>query len=502
MMSRQSPLRGLGLLATLLFACAPALSADESPVEAAIDNPALEAKVSARVESLRDNPKALETFLTAMPKGTDLHNHLTGAVYAESLLGWAKRDGMCLDKTQLAAVFKNACALPNSVPIPSPGEPLYDATVRAWSMKDFVPSAAESGHDHFFGAFNRFGLATVGHNGEMLADVAKRAAAEHVSYMELMMGLGANEAAKVAEKVWVGHNAATAADIQLLHDTLIANPEWGAVVTAGKKVVDDAEAQKATLLGCSGATPDPGCKVTLRYISQVTRAKSPHQVFAQLLAAFQLAAIESRAVGVNLVAAEDNSVALKDYDLHMAMLDWLYKAYSVTGKSPVHITLHAGELTKTVLAEPAEPHLAAHVRKAVELGHAERIGHGVDVLGEVDSPGLLGALAARNVLVEVCLTSNAAILGVSGTSHPLRSLLSKNVPVALSSDDPGIARSSMTLEYVRAVNVQRVTYRELKSMARAGFAHAFAGEPLKKTLLAEFEQALAAFETQAATGAP
>src|SRR5271156_1204402 len=36
-------------------------------------------------------------FLRAMPKGGDLHNHLSGAIYAENWLRWAAEDGLCAD---------------------------------------------------------------------------------------------------------------------------------------------------------------------------------------------------------------------------------------------------------------------------------------------------------------------------------------------------------------------------------------------------------------------
>jgi hypothetical protein len=35
-------------------------------------------------ESLRKSPPQMYAFLKQMPKGGDLHNHLSGAVYAES----------------------------------------------------------------------------------------------------------------------------------------------------------------------------------------------------------------------------------------------------------------------------------------------------------------------------------------------------------------------------------------------------------------------------------
>ena len=48
-------------------------------------------------ERVREEPRALAIFLTEMPKGGDLHSHLSGAVYAESYLRWAADDGLCVN---------------------------------------------------------------------------------------------------------------------------------------------------------------------------------------------------------------------------------------------------------------------------------------------------------------------------------------------------------------------------------------------------------------------
>ena len=34
-----------------------------------------------------------------MPKGGDLHNHLSGGIYAESWIDFAAEDGLCVDRT-------------------------------------------------------------------------------------------------------------------------------------------------------------------------------------------------------------------------------------------------------------------------------------------------------------------------------------------------------------------------------------------------------------------
>ena len=52
-------------------------------------------------------------------------------------------------------------------------------------------------------------------------------------------------------------------------------------------------------------------------------------------------------------------------------------------------------------------------------------------------------MAERNVLVEIALTSNDMILGVSGDDHPLPTYLKYGVPVALATDDEGVSRLSL-----------------------------------------------------------
>ncbi|RYE89003.1 MAG: hypothetical protein EOO75_12545 [Myxococcales bacterium] len=144
-----------------------------------------------------------------------------------------------------------------------------------------------------------------------------------------------------------------------------------------------------------------------------------------------------------------------------------------TQKSPLHITLHAGELAAKYLPANHLNALTFHIRQAVEKGHAERIGHGIAIQTETDSAGLLALMAQRQVMVEVCLSSNVQILEVSGASHPLATYMANNVPVALNTDDQGVSRSSLAGEYRRGALDQKLSYRQLKRMARTSLDHAF-----------------------------
>jgi adenosine deaminase len=170
-------------------------------------------------------------------------------------------------------------------------------------------------------------------------------------------------------------------------------------------------------------------------------------------------------VGINFVQPEDGFISMRDYSLQMKMLEYLHGIYP-----QVHISLHAGELAEGLV--PPEG-LRFHIRQAVELGHAERIGHGVDVMYEDDAQGLLKELAQKHVMVEINLSSNEGILGIKGAEHPFPLYRAAHVPVALSTDDEGVSRIDLTHEYVRAALDYHLSYRDLKELARTGMEHNF-----------------------------
>src|SRR6202521_806166 len=86
---------------------------------------------------------------------------------------------------------------------------------------------------------------------------------------------------------------------------------------------------------------------------------------------------------------------------------------------------------------------------------------------------LLRKMAANHVMVEISLTSNDVILGVSGQDHPFPLYRLFNVPVALSSDDEGVSRIDLTHEYVRAAETYDLHYADLKRMVRTSLEHSF-----------------------------
>ena len=171
---------------TLVLCCGLTLHAQSAGSKAGAFPPSGEQRTARYFESLRKSPPQLLAFLLKMPKGGDLHNHLSGAVYAESYVQWAADGGACVNTATmalslppcLAGQVPASAALTNSV--------LYRQMIDAWSMRNWQLSG-QSGHDHFFDTFGKFGVATYNQNGKMIAEVAARAARGHVLYLELML---------------------------------------------------------------------------------------------------------------------------------------------------------------------------------------------------------------------------------------------------------------------------------------------------------------------------
>lgn len=123
-----------------------------------------------------------------------------------------------------------------------------------------------------------------------------------------------------------------------------------------------------------------------------------------------------------------------------------------------------------------------HVRECAELLGARRIGHGITAAGD---PAVLELLAARGIVLEVCLTSYAP-LGVLPTvaEVPLRRLRDAGVAVALGADDPLLFGTGLAGQYALARDVLGLSDGELAELARCSIHSSLAPPGVKAHLLA------------------
>jgi adenosine deaminase len=434
---------------------------------------------------LKKSPPELYAFLLRMPKGADLHNHLSGAAYAESFLDRAAAEPLCVSQSlSLVRQAGSECGQGQTGGAELPkNNGLANRVIDTLSMRDFVPGKYESPADHFFDAFGKFAPASHIDEGGEVAEVAERAAEQNESYLELMALNASGQISALGAQAGLDENNFDATRQKLLDAGLESR------IKPLQDNLDNLEQGRMQHLACNSERAMPGCAVTVHYVFQVLRESPKEQVFAQTLAGFMLAAADPRVVAVNFVQREDGYNSMHDYALDMRIVAYARKLFP-----KVHVSLHAGELANGLV--PPEG-LRFHVRDAVTVAGAERIGHGVDIAYEKDSLDTLRLMRERHIDVEINLTSNDVILGVKGQDHPFPLYRKYGVPVTLSTDDEGVSRSHLTVEYQRAVLTYGLSYADIKQLASNSIEYSFAAPTEKTRMKTDLEKRFRDFEAWA-----
>ena len=183
-------------------------------------------------------------------------------------------------------------------------------------------------------------------------------------------------------------------------------------------------------------------------------------------------------VGVNMVGREDND---KGYPLRfLDTLRELRREYS-----GVRLSIHAGEVD--------EPNF--HVRDTLLLG-ADRIGHGNNLITDAETMRLM---RHGPYLVEINLISNLLLNYINDyPEHPFPEYLRIGIPVTLSTDDRGMWDSTMTDEFFVGTTEFNLSWEEIKRMGRNSLKHAFVPESLRNDMLEDYENRIARYERQLA----
>ncbi|MCG3752897.1 adenosine deaminase [Amycolatopsis sp. Poz14] len=147
----------------------------------------------------------------------------------------------------------------------------------------------------------------------------------------------------------------------------------------------------------------------------------------------------------------------------------------------VHLVHHAGE--------DAGPE---SIREAIEIGGAERIGHGIRI---VEDHELTAQVAESGIALEVCPSSNVT-LGLVPTlpRHPLPRLIEAGLRVTLNTDVPDVTGTTITDEFTRAREVFGYDDATLARLARNAVEASFAPEETKVLLRKEINDWLRSAE--------
>lgn len=465
------------------------------------DTPNPEQLTSEYFESIKGNPAALRQFFSAMPKGGDVHNHLTGSAYAETYFELAAKKGMFVN-LETGKLYEKKPVEVETIQLSKDMDDLHNhrmALIDKWSIRNFQPYKYPLGPDEYF--FGTFGLlSALTGNVENLAylmrELKLRAVKENVQYLEVMATspsvpadcfLGEDDYATYDKQLKDCVKKGTYDAARKLLEVIIGKFDDNATKAVSDYVdfVRDLDKQSNPSKNHLGVDTN---NLVCRYQGYSSRGGEPLKVFAQLYVVHKACAEESNnlLVGCNIVAAENGEKSMLYYRLHMEMF-----AALATKFPKVPTSLHAGELT---LGLGRPEHLTYHIGRAVDTAKAHRIGHGVDLPFEQDSDGLLKVMQENDIPVEINLTSNEFILGVKDAEHPISLYRKAEVPLMLCTDDPGILRTSLTEQYALAALRYGFSYGEMKEFAFNAISYSFLSDDDKQTLGTQLKGLFTEFE--------
>lgn len=146
-------------------------------------------------------------------------------------------------------------------------------------------------------------------------------------------------------------------------------------------------------------------------------------------------------------------------------------------QSGLKLTVHAGEWAG-----------AANVEEALVTLNAERIGHGVRVMEDLN---VMALARERGTAFEVCVTSNFQTGVVpSLQEHPIMNMLDAGLNVILGTDDPSISQITLADEYQRACEELGMEHKKLKERILAAAEASFLPESERTALMEQLRKDL------------
>lgn len=385
---------------------------------------------------LSQNPQILSKLMLQLPKGADLHLHVSGAIRTEALIEIAKKHHYCLGPHD---EILSDCRFGQPIDTLLSTQGGQQQLLQSWSMYHFHPTPKEDGKSHFFETFGKFRNLTRNHRAEIVAKILNEAALQHIQYLELMLPMVSDR--PIADT----HSMAFQREVQknvLYFENLYL-----------------AAYRNANLIGQ---------KLTFSWIIEINREQPIEQFKSDARYAFTIAHQSPHVAAVNMVMPEYGHYSHEDY-LHQ--MQWIQNLKQVFPDVPV--VLHAGEIPEDF----AKLDKVGHVASAIQIAHPFRIGHGVSIVHEKDYEALMEHMKQSGTAVEINLTSNADILGIVGKQHPLGEYLKHQVPVVISSDDPGVSRWTLSKEYVRAFQEQHLSLATLIQLNRNSLTYSLLPGP-------------------------
>jgi len=144
------------------------------------------------------------------------------------------------------------------------------------------------------------------------------------------------------------------------------------------------------------------------------------------------------------------------------------EALALANQLSIPLTLHAGECG-----------CGQNVVDAVNLG-AKRIGHGIALK---DTPEYFDFIREKNVLLEICPTSNFQTKTVTSLAdYPFRQFLDENIKICINTDNRTVSNTTLVDEYMKLSDWYQLTYEEMAQLNHNAVDGAFLSDDEKNTL--------------------
>lgn len=143
------------------------------------------------------------------------------------------------------------------------------------------------------------------------------------------------------------------------------------------------------------------------------------------------------------------------YPIDLAGAEALYKTesfkelFDYANSLNVLFTIHAGEADRY-----------ESVDSAILFG-AKRIGHGVNA---IHNKNTLSKIKSKDILLEVCLTSNIQTGICSYEDHPIKKLYNDGILISVNTDNRTVSGISLTSEYEKLVKYFKFSMDDFKKM--------------------------------------
>ncbi len=147
---------------------------------------------------------------------------------------------------------------------------------------------------------------------------------------------------------------------------------------------------------------------------------------------------------------------------------------------------HQHFLNKTIHA--GEAYGPASIFQAINLCHAQRIGHGTHLFasglvehlsevseGEKYTRELIEFIADQRITIEVCLTSNLQTIPEIKKleEHPFKQMMKERLSVSFCTDNRLVSHTTVSDEIEKAVKAFQLTPKQLKDIISYGFKRSF-----------------------------